>query len=234
MFRTLFELWSEKDLLNQALNDSYDMIKITREQFIQASSPLFEGTTIEKQHIYDLDKKVNYYQIEVRRKVLEHLSISPQQDTTSALVIITISVDIERLGDYSKNIFELYESYQRQMESNEIFDRIKNIRSNISRMFDETIISFENADSSLARTVMDNHLMNSKACEEIVDTMLIENEIDLTPNQRVLAALSARFLKRVSAHLKNIASSVVNPFDRIGFKPPDQCDEPNKACEYND
>jgi hypothetical protein len=27
-----------------------------------------------------------------------------------------------------------------------------------------------------------------------------------------------RYLKRVSAHLKNVASSVVNPYHRIGFR----------------
>ena len=34
-------------------------------------------------------------------------------------------------------------------------------------------------------------------------------------------ALYIRFLKRISAHLMNIASSVVNPFDRIGFREKD-------------
>jgi hypothetical protein len=34
----------------------------------------------------------------------------------------------------------------------------------------------------------------------------------------VTTVLYLRYLKRVSAHLKNIASSVVNPFDRIGFR----------------
>ena len=34
----------------------------------------------------------------------------------------------------------------------------------------------------------------------------------------VTAALYLRFLKRVSAHLKNVATSVVNPYYRIGFR----------------
>jgi len=31
-------------------------------------------------------------------------------------------------------------------------------------------------------------------------------------------ALYMRYLKRVSAHLKNVATSVVNPYHRIGFR----------------
>jgi phosphate uptake regulator len=34
----------------------------------------------------------------------------------------------------------------------------------------------------------------------------------------IALALLLRYLKRINAHLKNIASSVVNPFHRIGYK----------------
>jgi len=40
-------------------------------------------------------------------------------------------------------------------------------------------------------------------------------------NEAVSTALYVRFLKRISAHLMNIASSIVNPFDRIGFRDDD-------------
>jgi hypothetical protein len=34
----------------------------------------------------------------------------------------------------------------------------------------------------------------------------------------VTVALYMRYLKRVSAHIKNVATSVVNPYHRIGFR----------------
>jgi phosphate uptake regulator len=36
--------------------------------------------------------------------------------------------------------------------------------------------------------------------------------------EAVTAALYLRYLKRVSAHIKNVATSVVNPYYRIGFR----------------
>jgi len=42
---------------------------------------------------------------------------------------------------------------------------------------------------------------------------------DLGPGDYAAAALYLRYLKRIAAHLSNIASSVVNPFHRIGYKP---------------
>jgi hypothetical protein len=41
----------------------------------------------------------------------------------------------------------------------------------------------------------------------------------------VTVALHLRFLKRVSAHLKNVATSVVNPYYRIGFREKETPDE---------
>ena len=36
-------------------------------------------------------------------------------------------------------------------------------------------------------------------------------------NKTASVALYARYLKRIGAHLKNITSSVVNPFESIGY-----------------
>jgi hypothetical protein len=41
----------------------------------------------------------------------------------------------------------------------------------------------------------------------------------------VTVAIYLRFLKRVSAHLKNVATSVVNPYYRIGFREKDEAEE---------
>ena len=53
--------------------------------------------------------------------------------------------------------------------------------------------------------------------QTIIDEILADDSIPT--RDAVIMALTVRFLKRISAHLSNLASSVVNPFDRIGFKP---------------
>ena len=156
----------------------------------------------------------------IRKKVLEHLSVSPKEDTTAALVLITIAIDVERLGDYSKNFFELWELYGNRFSSHPIIEKLREVNKNIETIFNFTIDSFKNADFDLALRVMDLHIENSEICENIISDMITDElkASDLSCNQMVLLAHAARYLKRVSAHLKNIASSVVNPFDRIGFK----------------
>jgi hypothetical protein len=41
----------------------------------------------------------------------------------------------------------------------------------------------------------------------------------MTVNQSTALALYFRQLKRINSHLGDVATAVVNPFDRIGFKP---------------
>ena len=38
------------------------------------------------------------------------------------------------------------------------------------------------------------------------------------PTDAICLALYIRYLKRICAHLRNIASSIVNPFHRIGYR----------------
>jgi len=46
-----------------------------------------------------------------------------------------------------------------------------------------------------------------------------EKDPSIRPGDAAAMALYIRFLKRVNSHLRNITTSVVNPFDRIGFNP---------------
>ena len=223
MFKRLLELLKKEDLLHQAVKDAIEMLKLAKKIYQDAMAPFAEGGEIDPQQVYEVDQKINQYEIEIRRKILEHLSVSPQQDTTAALVLTTITVDIERLGDYSKNFVELWELYNAPLKENEYLNRLLEVHRRILQMYDDTLEAFSEGDAEKGKQVMETHIINSKDCEEVIAALIrTPGSCGMSPNQEVLIALTARYLKRISAHLKNIASSVVNPFDRIGYKPVDR------------
>ncbi len=220
MFKKLLELLNKEDLLHQAVNDTIEMLKLAKRLYQKAIAPFVTREPVDPEEVYQMDQQINKYEIEIRRKILEHLSVSPQQDTTAALVLTTITVDIERLGDYSKNFVELWELYNAPIEENEYVRRLLKVHENILTMYDDTLAAFREGDSEKGKKVMETHIINAKDCEEVIAALIrTPGSCGMTPNQEVLIALTARYLKRISAHLKNIASSVVNPFDRIGYKP---------------
>ena len=57
--------------------------------------------------VHEEDRIINEYQIEVRKKVLRYLAITGTVDLIPGLVLTSIIIDIERIGDYTKNITEL-------------------------------------------------------------------------------------------------------------------------------
>ena len=54
--------------------------------------------------------------------------------------------------------------------------------------------------------------------EDLVQDLIAGKVMSDDSGEAVTAVLYLRYLKRISAHLKNVATSVVNPYYRIGFR----------------
>jgi phosphate transport system protein len=173
-------------------------------------------------NIYEKDKEINRMEWEVRRKALEHLVVgSTKADVPAVLILTSAVVDLERIGDYSKNIYELADIYPETDPIGEDHaDFFKQIEAQILGMFDLTRDAYKEADAQKAQTAMDTHWQISERCDKMFEHLALER--DLSVKRAVIYTLLARYLKRVSSHLKNIASSVVNPFPRMGFRALDE------------
>lgn len=219
MFKKLMKLWRKDDLFKQAMQDFHKMFSLCKKLYGYAVSPLLKGGEDLGQTIYDLDKEINKFEIGIRKKILEHLAISQGRDVTAALVLTTLVIDVERIGDYAKNFHELKYLYGDEITRHESYSEFVELNENIMKMFEDTYKSFYDGDVELAKEVIQMHGKNSQECENIISTMLKKNETStkFESHEQVIAVLAARYFKRTSAHLKNIATSVVNPYDRIGY-----------------
>jgi phosphate uptake regulator len=72
----------------------------------------------------------------------------------------------------------------------------------------------------LGRSVMQLENVTAKKSDKIVSDIITLNNKSrsLATEDAVVLALYARHLKRINSHLNNIATSIVNPFPRIGFR----------------
>jgi len=52
--------------------------------------------------------------------------------------------------------------------------------------------------------------------------LINEEDKNIRSGDAVSLAMYFRWLKRINSHLRNIMTSVVNPFDRVGFEPKKQ------------
>lgn len=219
MWRELLNIWKSNSLLEQAWTESFEMLEIDRRMFLEAIRILRDSDDVNlNEDIRKLDIKVNKYEREVRRKVMTHCTVSGPSELPSGMVLVSIVIDIERVGDYCKNIVELANNHPRRLAVHDYEDELLSVERDVRKRFDATIEVLREHDAEKARQLMGSYRdETSKTCDRIVNELVAGKVGDLSPADAAALALYARYLKRIGSHLNNMATSVVNPFDRIGY-----------------
>ncbi|MFQ5988825.1 MAG: PhoU domain-containing protein [Candidatus Methylomirabilales bacterium] len=218
-FKELYEIWRGDSSLSRALKDSYTMLEETGSMFAESVRSLRESDTGELRfNIYEKDQMINRYQQEVRRNVLKYLGVTGGLNVIPGLILTSIVVDMERIGDYTKNIADLAVAHRKRLAGGRFEDDFEKVERTVKRTFAEIIPILKDSKRETARQLIDDTYWVIKKCDEIVDKLIKEDMEEFGPKESVSVGLYARYLKRIQSHLLNIASSVVNPFERIGFK----------------
>ncbi len=219
MLKELQKIFQRKGLMEQALEASYKMLKDDREMFNEAIKSLRESDTAEIGiNIEEKDIKINKYEREVRKKVLTHLAVSDVSDLNIGLVLISIVIDIERIGDYTKNIVELAQNHPGRLVFKPWEADLKSMEQAISKNFGVLIQALKQSDEKLAKNLLDELWTVKRQCDDFNAALLKDKKYDLKVRDAVALALYLRYLKRVAAHLSNVATSIVNPFHKIGYR----------------
>lgn len=220
----LLTLGKKSTLVDRATAQCAEMLRTGQKMFEYSLGVLMDNER-EVNDIYEMDKTLNHGEVRVRRMVALHLTVNRQDDVVPALFLAAIVGDIERIGDYCKNLIELAHHYPEKLEGPYI-DHVRAIKLDVSRMYDDTIKAFTGGDDKLAASVMERNAELARTCDALTDRLLADEQ--MRGREAIIRALLLRFLKRVAAHLKNVASSLVNPYPRLGYKPdgtPDDRDE---------
>jgi phosphate uptake regulator len=191
------------------------MMELDRHEFDLAMSALL-GQVEAKAVNRDLrlsDQKVNKLEREIRRELAVHVSVFGTIHMPSVLVYMSIVKDIERVGDYAKNLLDLALDGVTftDVPDSDLWERLAD---EISRYIADSADTFHNRDEERARRL----LTRGGELLDVFDDGV--SELIRTPDpgpQAVARALAHRYLKRVVAHLMNLLSAVTMPLDSIDF-----------------
>jgi len=103
------------------------------------------------------------------------------------------------------------------------------VENHIKEIFPQVLHLLEHQDVDMAREIMKVEDTTGKTAEKIVSSIIQEQWTGLSISDAVTLSLYARHLKRINAHLTNIASAIVNPFPRIGFREKKKKKNKNKS-----
>lgn len=220
MFKAMIQWFKAENLLAQANEQVVEMLKEDLSLFLDSIKLLWTEGGVSIEEIRERDQQINRYVRDVRKKVLTHLAFSGSSGMETALVLISIVVDIERIGDHTKDIGYLATDYPGKFKAGEFENSLKKFESLLTERLQILIDIFESGDhirekaSQLTRTHPD---INSQY-REMISSLIMKEDVSLTSSQSAVLTLYMRYLRRVEGHIFNIASAEVNPFHRIGFK----------------
>ncbi len=218
MART-YQTLETHNLLEESWDQSFEMLTLCKEMFLHGVHVLREADSeTVSQEIRMKDKIVNKYEREVRRKVLTHLAVQGAADVPASLVLVTIIIDIERIGDYIKNIIDLATYHPKKLYAGKYEDDLQKVEEATKAAFERVNQCIQQSDSEAAIKLMDDHRWINEVCDESLQSLVMGEDPSLSNSTVAAVTLYFRYLKRINAHFRNITTSVVNPFDRIGYR----------------
>jgi len=216
MFTNLFSFWKGKDFLSKVLGEFEKMMIDAEEMFKQVRLKIIEGKTEPglKDKIYSVDRNINQLEKDIRKRIVEHLTLRPSVDVPTCLMLMSVVKDAERLGDYAKNLFEVSEMLKQPFDKKLFRSYLNAADEKLVILAEKTRSAFVSSNEELAReiTVLEREIVLQ--CEGAIKKLAVS---DLPANTSVCYTLIARYFKRTAAHLVNIGSAVILPIDQLDF-----------------
>lgn len=170
--------------------------------------------------IYKQDVKVNKLERKIRKKVIAHLTISGNMvDLPYGLLLMSLVKDVERIGDYAKNLYEVAEIVEGALPDDEIVAELKEIRVGVEGMFREAGQVFSQSDRDGAIDLINQGRDLAHRCDTLINR-IARSEYHAGPTTATV--LGTRYYKRIGGHLLNLLSAVVMPLHKLDYYDEDE------------
>ncbi|MBY5161878.1 PhoU domain-containing protein [Salsipaludibacter albus] len=180
-----------------------------------ARAALFEGASVGevRPRLKETDQRVNAGEQEVRRALVVHIAVAGAADSPALLTYMSIVKDVERIGDYAKNLMDLA---RMGVDFSRVEDRadLLGVYDAAAAVVPDAAEAFAARDAAGARTVLARCEELLAVCNRAVEAAAAS---DRPGHVEVPRALLHRYLKRVVAHSTNLLSAVLMPVDRLDY-----------------
>ena len=169
---------------------------------------------IVRDDLYSTDKSINELHREVRREMIVHSAVNSRNlDIPLLLSYMTMSKDIERIGDYCKNLFEIAETGNTFAKGDDLDSYIE-LRNDIGKLivYLQSCLAVDDVSK-----VQDLITLGSSISSDIdvkITGLLEDKEKIQYP---VATTLFFRYLKRIVSHIVNAATALIMPTDQIDY-----------------
>ena len=217
MLRALINLFRSDDPLAGIANDFTHMMRVTYDMTVTAGNVFFGGvaTPETRANLYKIDIEVNRLQRSVRKRLVAHLSMpGNEQDVPHCLALMSLVKDVERLGDYAKNLSEIVDLHRGPLPEGEITRELQDIRKVVESSFAQSVETFAEFDRERALHLIQEGRNTTRRCDALLDGIATASYDSSATTALVLAS---RYYKRIAAHVLNVLSAVVMPLHKLDY-----------------
>jgi phosphate uptake regulator len=217
MLRDLIRIFRADDPLGRMGDNFAKMLRLTQDQTIKAGQIFFSkpASPEERTKIYKQDVKVNKLERKIRKQVIAHLSVAGNAaDIPYSLLLMSLVKDVERIGDYAKNLAETLDVSGAILPDDDTVAELREIRNGVEGVFEAVAEVFAQSDEEEAVELIRQGRDMSHRCDALIDRIA---KSDYDAATTVAVTMGTRFYKRIGAHLLNILSGVVMPLHKLDY-----------------
>lgn len=217
MLRALINLFRSDDPLATIGADFTRMMRVTHDMTVTAGNVFFSGkaSAETRTSLYEIDVEVNRLERSVRKRLVTHLSMpGNERDVPHCLALMSLIKDVERLGDYAKNLSEIVDLHSGPLPDDAITSELREIRKTVESSFGQSVDVFSNFDREGALGLIQEGRSITRRCDALLDR-IARSSYDTSTT--VALVLSSRYYKRIAAHILNVLSAVVMPLHKLDY-----------------
>jgi phosphate uptake regulator len=222
MLRELLSILRSDDPLGAMGEEFRRMLNLTYDMTMLAGEIYFgkKPSPEERSHIYKEDRQVNILERKIRKLVVAHLSVpSNRASVPYCLILMSLVKDVERLGDYAKNLSEVVDIYPDPLPDDDHVRELQEIRVGVERSFHAAYEVFATSDREKALEL----ILAGRELAHRTDALLAKvAKGPYDAGTATALVLGARYYKRIGGHVLNVLSSVVMPVHKVDYYDEDE------------
>ena len=225
MLRELLSIFKKDDPLASMGGNFTRMVEISREMTLSAGRIYFaeDRHAGARTRLYERDVEVNILERMIRKQVLAHLAVqSNTPNLPYCLALMSLVKDVERIGDYAKNLSEVMDIQPDPWPQEELIEELGEIRNTVESQFTAAAEVFGKPDQGRALELIERGRANAQRSDGLVSRIARSKH---PPPVVAGLVLGARYYKRIGGHVLNVLSSVVMPLHKIDYFDEDEVTE---------
>jgi phosphate uptake regulator len=217
MLREILSLFRSGDAIEEMGRSFTGMLDLATELTLDAGRHFFDGppTPEERTSVSKRDIELNKMERRLRKQVIVHLALGEgPRDAAYGLLLMSLVKDVERIGDYCKNISEVYDDGGGPVPDDDNAAELREIRAIVEETLSATAPVFSASNTEAALDLILKGREVNRRCDALVKRIATADYNAATTTTLVLGA---RYYKRIQSHLLNVLSGVVMPLHKLDY-----------------